>query len=504
MKDKIIGYLKNYRFWILLIVLILTFLLVYTPHYNYDFALHADEWHHIEEARNLLNGNYDFSSVSAFEIGYHSFLAILSGVGFNLVLVYKLLPAIFAVLSSLALFFLVFYTTKSYFSSLFSIIFFASLPSNVNLLGLWFAIPLTISISLVYFSFLFLSRGIEQNNKRYLWIFVTLFFILTIIHAISAFFVFIISFLYLLLCYKRGKISKDKLKTLLFIPLILILVTITFIFLSGKNTGWFLSQLMFQDKWSPLNLGVNTNPITFSLSGVNILVSQYFLPLLFGTISFILVIIGLYLSVKKENLNLFAIWFFYCIFMEFLFVTFNISPFVSYQRILYYSLMVLCPLAGIGLVEAIRFIKIKLPQKRIATLLFILVLIFIVFFFAFYNYGHQRAGTELYYLINSQDYENIILLGKSLNNKLILAPIEVSTVIPAITNNRVLSTIYFTGNDQIREDIKQFFFSNCSVKQEIASQYGVDYVYSLESIDCLSFKERYSGKFFLYLFNNQV
>lgn len=496
MNNQIKFYLENYKFWLVVFVLVLTAFLVYSPHWNYNYPLHADEWHHIQEANSLLNGKYELNSVSAFEIGYHVFLACLNLIGIDLVLAYKFLPVVFAIFASSALFIFCFYLTKSFWSSLFSMIFFASLPSDVNLLGLWFAVPLTFSIFLVILSFLFFYKGIDED-KKFLLIFCIIFFILAFVHAISAFFVFIISFLFLLGRYKKGKIDKAKLKILSVIPLILIAAAIIFVIFSGKNISWFLSQLMFSEKWSLINMGVDTNPLIFNFFSVNFFVSQYFLPVLFGIFPFLLALIGLYFSLKKEKCVLISIWMSYCIFISFIFVNFKISPFVSYQRGLYYSLIALCILAGIGLVECIKLIKNKLENNKIIAFCLIIALLFLSFFLVFYHYGEQRKGTELYYLINLQEYNNLVQLGKIANNRIILAPIDISTAIPAITNNNVLSTIYFTGNDKIRDEIKQFFYSGCLYKKDFLKNHSVDYIYSEDKIDC-GFKEVYSGGFFVY------
>ena len=77
MNEKIASYLRNYKFWIIFAVLTLTFFLVYSPHLNYPYPLHVDEWHHISQARSLARLDYNFHSVSSFEFGYHLFLAIL-------------------------------------------------------------------------------------------------------------------------------------------------------------------------------------------------------------------------------------------------------------------------------------------------------------------------------------------------------------------------------------------------------------------------------------------
>ena len=99
-------------------------------------------------------------------IGFFNPKAIVT----NLVLFYKFLPAIWAVFSALALFFLVYKKTNDFYLGILAIIFFASIKSNLNLLGLWFFTPLTFSIPFILLYIYFFTEGIEKrDNQMIFW-----------------------------------------------------------------------------------------------------------------------------------------------------------------------------------------------------------------------------------------------------------------------------------------------------------------------------------------------
>ena len=148
---------------ILISSLLFVFLIVYSPHFSYKYPLHVDEYNHIAKAVNFLE-NKELNVIPNFqhkpfspnlEPGFTLFLSLLFLTKLNSILIYKFLPAIFATLAAFILFHLMFYITKNFYLAISSIIFFASLKSNINLHGLWFFTPLTLAIPLIFLFFLF-------------------------------------------------------------------------------------------------------------------------------------------------------------------------------------------------------------------------------------------------------------------------------------------------------------------------------------------------------------
>ena len=101
---------------ILIGVLVFIFLLVYTPHLVNPFPTHIDEWTHISQTIKLKQGEVGMGGgFGSVEIGFHIFLAFLS-LFTNLLIVYKFLPAIWALVTALILFAITYkLTNKNFF-----------------------------------------------------------------------------------------------------------------------------------------------------------------------------------------------------------------------------------------------------------------------------------------------------------------------------------------------------------------------------------------------------
>ena len=192
--------LNHVQIGLLVLILIATFLLVYSPHFNYAYPLHIDEWRHISEARKINEGIYP-EGFEALEIGFQLFLSGLYKV-VDVVLIYKFLPALFASIAGLMVFFFVYNLTQKYLPALFSLIFFASLKSNVNIMGLWFFSPLTFAIPLIYLFFWLFSSGVENDTPKKLLYSGGVYILLIFTHPISATFMIPIIIMYSFIKYK--------------------------------------------------------------------------------------------------------------------------------------------------------------------------------------------------------------------------------------------------------------------------------------------------------------
>ena len=126
---------------------------------------------------------------------------------------------------------------------------------------------------------------------------------------------------------------------------------------------------------------------------------------------------------------------------------------------LYYSLLGLVPLAGIGANKLIIFTKKK--SGYIA-----LILIFIILFTTFYNYNKQPEGMELYYLIDDNEFKAAEFLEKQEKGKIISTP-EFGSALPAITSKQVVADLVFKGSKKARNNSREFFISDCKTKKDI-------------------------------------
>lgn len=143
---------------------------------NYPFPVHADEWTHLGQIIYIINSKTlgfvnpyspSLTNNNELEVGFNLFLALFFIITtLNPVLSYQFLPAIFFMINATLLFFFVKKLTKNYYIALFSILFFLAIPSNINFLGNWFAVPLTFSIFSIYLFFICLIDFIETKKEK--------------------------------------------------------------------------------------------------------------------------------------------------------------------------------------------------------------------------------------------------------------------------------------------------------------------------------------------------
>ena len=197
---------------IVIAILIATFFFVYSPHINYRFPIHIDEWHHITETLKLGSGEYQIQGTDGirtmgFELGFHAILLPVSRIT-NLVQTYQFFPAIWAMVSALTLFLLVYKKTNKFLIGIIAMIFFASIKTNTNLAGPWFFTPLTFSVPFIFLYLYLFTEGIEKQNKKFIiWSLIIMAFLLPI-HAIAV--LFAIPFLIIHALFYLDYIKKEK------------------------------------------------------------------------------------------------------------------------------------------------------------------------------------------------------------------------------------------------------------------------------------------------------
>jgi len=460
---------------ILIPSLIFVFLLVYSPHFSYKYPLHADEYHQIAKAINFIENkelntipNYQHQPYSPnLEPGFTIFLSLLASMKLNLILFYKFLPAIFAALAAFTLFHLMFYITKNFYLAISSIVFFASLKSNINLHGLWFFTPLTLAMPLIFLFFLLFLKALDKKSSKILVLTILVLILLFTVHPTSAVLVYIITFWYLL-------IKKDFKKNILFLvilpPLIMFLLLILLKDAQHPIINLILDWLILEEGWGYVEI-------------------KYFLPSLYNLVPFLLAMIGLYPAIKSQKSRIFVIWFLLTISFIFLFNNYQFSLIFPYQRILYYGLLSLAPLSTFGLFFILSYIK---KYKAIVPVFLILIGIF-----TFYNYYNLPEESQLYHVLDDNDYEALIFL-KSLPPEMILAPLPQSTAVYPISRHYVIGMTQANILGGEKEKVKEFYDGDCGTKQNILGQYPIKYVLSKSKLDCNFLKEIYSKGDYIY------
>ena len=146
---------KNLFFNILLISLLtLIFINTYSIHFSNPYPIHVDEWHHLAQIIAAESGKFNYNPYFGeyhrdLEICFHTFWAFFFKVTkLNEVLTYSFLPAIFAVITAITLYFLMLKITNKT-TAILSLVVFLSLKSSVNILGIKYFTPLTMSFPLL-------------------------------------------------------------------------------------------------------------------------------------------------------------------------------------------------------------------------------------------------------------------------------------------------------------------------------------------------------------------
>ncbi len=472
--------MKKVEWALIVLASLLTFVLVYSPHFSYPWPLHADEWHHITEAKKLGAGEYSWGSIG-YRFGFHVILLGLSKI-IDLVSVYQFLPAIWAVISGLTLFYVVNKKTKNFWIAFFALFFFASLKSNVNILGLWFFTPLTFSIPFIFLYIYWFSEGFALHNKKYLLFSLGIMLFLVFVYPLSVLFA-----LPFLLVYSLWHFSFIKKEWKFFSIFLLVPIAGLALFAYMNNLSFFitigslLDSLIFSKEWGVLVFD-NSFLEIYSLIGYALAGVGFFALLLN----------------KKGKFNssyiIYLLWPLLVLVSIFIFYIFDVSFLVPYQRNLYYFVLSMPLLSAYGLTALLSKLRsfVSDSGKYAIRILLILVAI-IVLFFSFLFYYSIPGKVGVYHVIDEQDYRALRYLS-SLEKGRVMATAEVSTAVYVLTGNRPVASLYFYGD---RNVLEQFFDGDCALKNEIARRERVKYIFTSEKMEC-GWKLLYDEQRYIY------
>jgi len=457
--------MKKSRIALIALVCIGIFLLVYFPHFNYKYPLHVDEWYHISETLKLKNDNYVVTG-GTFRIGFDLFLLPLSYI-FDLVKIYQYFPAIWAVLTALVLFWVVNKKSGNFYLALLSMIFFASLKSNVNLQGLWFFIPSVFVFPFIFFYVYLFAEGVERQNKKYILWSLGLMLIVLLVHSVSLFFALPFLFVYSLFNYKYILKEWKFFSSFLLIPLAGI------IFYSlVRDIGIFesLSKIFYE-----LQFPYGRMPLELNNSFYEV----------YSPVGYLLACLGIFFLIylKKSKYLVYLLWPLLTLFSILLFKMFGVSFFAPYQRTMYYFAISLPILSAFGVYYLLK-VKDKYIRKENWKKWVGFIIIAVILILTFYSYNNIPAGVQVYHLIEDNDYDSLLFL-KNYSIGRVMAPLDISMASYAIAGEPSVGALYFYG---IKKKTKEFFSSNssnnCTQQNKILRQFNVSYVLAEKPIDC--------------------
>ena len=507
---------NKFKYFIVTITLIFVFMIVYNFHSGYNYPMHLDEYHHIAQSIQIIEKK-GFSSTNPYfhdevrhenlEPGFHILLSeLFLMTGIDPVRHYGFLPALFACLSAFMLFVLINKITNNFWTGIFAMLFFASLKSSVNILGINFFTPLTACIPLIYLFLLMLIESLLDMNIKKLLISIILSACMIIIYPLCGTLIIPIAFLYFLLnpkiikqfylkikeIFAIKRLDKDKIsyfKTALLTISIILVIIVTFIYFwryisFSRNIAQIINLLIFREGWGKVEI-------------------KYFLPYLYGIISTILALIGMIVSIKQKKYLIFVFFAFITVGLTSMFNKFGFTILSPYQRTLYFAMLFLVPLSAIGLSYIINYIKkLKIPfLSRVAKrpiVTFLVIIIFIGVFSSHYKLIDERKAYNNK-IINRNDYNAIKWLEKNYgSHNIVLAPIFVSSTIYPISRNYVVSILPGQLMGENLNASIDFFNVECNEKKRIIEENKVNLVFSKEKIDCNGLKEVYNNQDFIY------
>ncbi|OIO65719.1 hypothetical protein AUJ68_02300 [Candidatus Woesearchaeota archaeon CG1_02_57_44] len=482
----------------ILLLCVLVFTLVYSPHLHYPYPLHIDEWHHITEAYFLRDGGYSFSSPSALEFGFHAWLWLLSFV-FDLVKLYAFLPALAAVLSSLVLYVMMSRvmgragaTSKAsrqagmlrpdllrpgpsqtgmsrtgVWYGLAAMLCFAALRSNVYVMGLWFYSPMTAVIPLLFLLIYLLAwHAREPADGRRIWLVLFLYSIIAVVHPLSA--SFLLPILVLWYALRRDLFVRDgNALTVGAVVGICIAMAMLWQGTTSLTLRRLFGMLVFPNSWGVLNRHIP-------------LMELY--PLVLLALAVVGAVVLLWSRQRTREHLLLLLWPGVLLAQKVAADHLQWSVFVPYQRLVYYLILGLVPLSAMGLVFLSRTLHRSLRRAGrgqwglpAATLLLILVC-----FFSFRGYGQIDSQVGLYHLIDDAGYHALLYL-RGLPGSSALARPELGTTLYPVARKQGFGSMYFYGD---RGFVERFFTKGCTGMQNDIAWTHADYVISEDAIDC--------------------
>ncbi|MEK6934682.1 MAG: hypothetical protein AABW46_02280 [Nanoarchaeota archaeon] len=524
-RKEIIGYLKKdlyffkdkknlFQLLLVLIALVFIFVLIFLVHIDYSgmiqnphldtpyvyeenfefkYPIHTDEYTHlarsiklIEEERIDLHNPYrkDLSYHKDLELGFHVFSSgffILTGL--DPVLDLKYLAALFAIINSLMLFVLGRYITKRFYIGLLSILFFAVLKSNINLMGNWFFIPSTMSVFLIFLFFYLFLRLFKKFRADILLLALVVLLISIFVYPPSAVIIILTSFVYLIFNHKR---FSKKLKRLF---LILALVGLIIFVL---NFNFFINSIKF-GYWTATAIGD----------------VRYNLLSLYGVLGILLSILGfIFIFLKKYSKLLFILPAIFLV--NIIIYTFTDSTYlIPYTRNVYYFLTSLVPLTSIGLYHLLVYLKKLVKNKYIFSLLVLVIVVGLTLFSLrnYYDINEQKnisnvdsKNLVILYLLEKQDYEALKFLKDNYGkNNLILVDPLVSVGVYPIGRGKAKSMI--SSNIGLDGDPRMYFKfldMDCKDRTFLIQEENFGFALSRFPLNCPGFLKVYDKQNYVY------
>ena len=465
--------------------------------FNYPYPIHADEWNHLARTIYLMEfgefSEFGFMSTNPYseegygsknyQFGYHNVLFVFFSVfPLDPVLTYQYFPAMFFVINSIFLFLFVRRFLGNDYVALLSIIFFLAVPSNINMLGNWFATPLTFSVFMIYLFFILFDKFIKGKEKKYLIYLFIIYYLIVITYLLAAMLIAVILFFYFLYELKiYRKVNRKVLVSLLLLLFLFILACFKF--------------LIFKITWTSFKY-------------------DYSLIFFYGLLPTLLALFGFLVAFKEKKNSILLIWPVLCLINLGFYAKYNFGFLIPYERTLYYFLVGLVPLAGLGCYSLLKLFYEKvrgyIKLRNIAFLL-TLILLFVIMYLTFDGYYLMKdQSLGLFHILGEPEYNALKFLEENYEGKThVFADSFVSIGVFPISGSYIASMETANIRYNYRDvDFREFILLDCEEKlehlrnfnedREINLNETQDFVLYREEIDCEFLKEVYGEDAYLY------
>ncbi len=467
--------MKKGQIAVLVLACVAVFLVVYSPHFLYKYPLHMDEWNYMQKAIEINQNDY---GMRAFKFAFTLFLAFLDRTT-DLVMIYQYLPAIWAALTVLVLFYASYKkTNKNFLIALFAMIFYASLKSNVNIGGIWFFIPSVFTYLFIYAYVYFFTEGFERQDKKLILISLGIMLITLFSHPSGL--LFAIPFLSVYALFFNWNYIKKEWK---FFSLFLIIPIVGFLFFASIFLAKLsLSQIVVK-LFETLGFDYGRMPVELYNSPFEAYSAMGYLLALFGIFS-----VFRYDYSNRKKYYAYILWPVWGLLSMIGYRLFDVSLFASYQRTFLFAAISLPFLSAIGLFYLLKLKNDYLRRTRfwkydnIRKVLGILIIV-IVLVFTFYSYYDLPSRIKLYKVIDDDTYHAMVFLASQPKGIVMARPVASIALYP-ITHMKPVGTVYFMGDIKKRLSEAFFLADNCKQRNVLLKERNVSYVLSPDKINC--------------------
>ncbi len=489
----------NQNLLIILCLIITVLFTVNSIHSDYPLPFHSEEYDHLILAKESTQGKIELGL--NWEISFSVMLAVINALMLNNLNKFLIfIPIISGLILALSSFILGRFLFKNNLAGLLFSLFALMIPSNPSLMGLMFATPNSMALSLIPLLLFLFLKG--TTHKKTAFVFMILFALTTIIHP--AFTLILIPLIVIYLVLNPKLFQKNQLKIAITIVLLIILMPV---FASRIGTEVSLTHQSLTEITKNAGKVLIWESITqyapkFFLKDF----IGYYLIGLAGIGTGLIILLRLLIEFKRKKgmhslmENEFTVSKHQIILpiaviaLSFLYLYFNLNDYtfiVPYERMFLVLMlfMLFNAAAGTYLIWRILINKISEQTLKPFTVVFVVLILFFLLTVPF------SQKTQLYKNIETSGISSLDWIEKNTekNSSFIAVP-KNSLVIKFFTERKIFASPPTRAGLADSFKLEVFAIQNCDKKNEIIKKTKADYIFEDKEFECKSFNKIYDKK----------